>query len=226
MTSFGWKRKIAITKSSEDKAFQEAEQVKEPELDATFDWILEAKKCKVEALEDNHIRFERLKQEGSLLAEEDRFWEAISRWNEALCIDSTNVSVLDMKAQALLQLHEWIPAIQTCQLAIQTKKNWWPIYQTLGRAQLGLGEVYLALRNFQIAFHLKPSEEELWTEDILWAKHLIDQSDIVARSRQEEGEATLRIKPECFHVNSVTATSQPELEHTVKSELHSVTLRR
>ena len=46
------------------------------------------------------------------------------------------------------------------------------------------------------------------------------------RSRQEEGEATLRIKPECFHVNSVTATSQPELEHTVKSELHSVTLRR
>ena len=26
-----------------------------------------------------------------------------------------------MKAQALLQLHEWVPAIQTCQLAIETK---------------------------------------------------------------------------------------------------------
>ena len=50
----------------------------------------------------------------------------------------------------------------------------------------------------------------------------------IFRSRQGEGEATLRIKPESFHVNSVTVVSrsQPELEHTVQSALNSVKLRR
>ena len=41
------------------KAFQEEEQIKEPDLDPTFDWIAEAKKLKTEALEDNKIRFDR-----------------------------------------------------------------------------------------------------------------------------------------------------------------------
>lgn len=201
MTSFGWKRKFTAAKSSEAKAFQKEEQTEEKDLDPSFDWIAETKKQKVDALEDNTIRFNRLKREGSLLAEQGRFWEAISRWNEVLLEESSDVGLLDMKAQSLIQLHEWIPAIESCEIAIKSKKNWWPIYQTLGRAQLGLGEVKLAIRSFQISFHLNPAEQEIWTEDIVWAQYLLDQADKVSKAREEAaaegGEQPLeRIKPD------------------------------
>ena len=45
--------------NSLESAFHESEQILEPELDPDFDWIVEAKKRKVEALEDNKIRFDR-----------------------------------------------------------------------------------------------------------------------------------------------------------------------
>lgn len=203
MTSFGWKRKISLAKSSKATAFKEEEQSQDPDLNPSFDWIAECKKRKFDALEDNKIRFERLKTEGSLLAEQGRFWEAILRWNDALEIDGNDVGLLDMKAQSLIHLHEWIPAIQSCQQAIKVKRNWWPAYQTLGRAQLGLGEVQLARRNFQISFHLNPAELEIWTEDIVWTEHLLKQADRVAKPKLESGgengevvEPIERIKPD------------------------------
>ena len=44
--------------------------------------------------------------------------------------------------------------------------NWWPGYQTQGRAFLNLGEVTLAVKAFSKAIHLKPDEKELWEEDL------------------------------------------------------------
>ena len=48
-----------------------------------------------------------------------------------------------------------------------------------GTKTLGLGEVKLASRSFQISFHLNPGEQEIWTEDIVWAQYLLHQADKV-----------------------------------------------
>ena len=94
MTSFGWKRKApGLSKSSKTKAFDESEQVNDDDDNSTkdpdFDWISLAKKKKLDALEDNKTLFARLKQEGIVLAEQERFWQAINRWDNALSLDPT-----------------------------------------------------------------------------------------------------------------------------------------
>lgn len=43
--------------------------------------------------------------------------------------------------QALLALCEVFPAVAMAEKAVKLKPTWWTSYQTLGRAQLGLGEV-------------------------------------------------------------------------------------
>lgn len=78
-----------------------------------------------------------------------------------------------MKAQVYTELQELYPAVATAAQAVQTKPNWWAAYQTLGRAQLNLGEIYEALRTFQKSIHLKPDCIELWEEDLLWTQKLL-----------------------------------------------------
>jgi len=204
MTSFGWKRKVisSVNKDIKVNAFEESHHSSEFTEDLTFDWITEAKKRRVVALENDSVRFDRLKQEGILLAEQGRFWEAISRWNDCLLVNDKDVTVLEMKSQALIQVHEWIPAIKCAEQATKLKKNWWPGYQTLGRAQLGLGELSLALRNFKVAFHLNPAQTEIWTEDIVWTKHLLLKAHVADNDKitSEESITNRRIKPDSLQV--------------------------
>lgn len=48
-----------------------------------------------------------------------------------------------MCLQVLLHLCEVYPAVHMAKKAVHLKPNWWIGLQTLGRAQLGLGEVHL-----------------------------------------------------------------------------------
>ena len=90
MTSFGWKRKVPLNSDSKhSKWFDESNQINTEDEDEDFDWIAVAKRKKLEALEDNKALFERLKQEGVLLAESGKFWQAINQWDKALSIDSS-----------------------------------------------------------------------------------------------------------------------------------------
>ena len=50
-------------------------------------------------------------------------------------------------------------------------------HQTLGRAQMGLGEVKLGLRSFQIALHLNPEDKELREDDLQWAFHTLNEKE-------------------------------------------------
>ena len=93
MTSFGWKRKVPLNRPS---VFNESDQI-DPEAgdeDEEYDWTVVAKKKRLEALEDSKALFARLKQEGILLAENGKFWQAINRWDNALSIDATGTSIL------------------------------------------------------------------------------------------------------------------------------------
>jgi len=179
MTSFGWKRKATKSISTTTKAFEDGEQVQDETTDPDFDWISVAKRQRIEALEDNKALFERLKREGVTLAQDEKFWQAINRWNVALSLNSKDETVFEMKAQALINLHEWIEAIQAAEEAVKLKANWWVGYQTLGRAQMGIGEVKLALRSFQVAVHLNPAEKELRNDDLDWAVGLLRKKECV-----------------------------------------------
>ncbi|XP_044287177.1 tetratricopeptide repeat protein 33 [Varanus komodoensis] len=77
-----------------------------------------------------------------------------------------------MKSQVLMSLHEMFPAVLAAEMAVQRDPHSWEAWQTLGRAQLGLGEIALAIRSFQIALHICPLSPELWNEDLSWARKL------------------------------------------------------
>ena len=93
MTSFGWKRKVPLNRATtKSSVFNESDQIEAVDDNEEFDWTVVAKKKKLEALEDNKALFSRLKQEGILLAENGKFWQAINRWDNALSIDATGIS--------------------------------------------------------------------------------------------------------------------------------------
>merc|ERR1712133_141581 len=181
MTSFGWKKKSSnFDRKRKTKAFDPGEQVDDTDdkVGPDFDWINVAKKKKLDALEDNRTLFLRLKQEGVTLAEQEKYWQAINRWDNALSLDHSDETVFEMKAQAQINLHEWIPAITSAQQCINMKPNWYIGHQTLGRAQMGLGEVQLAVKSFQKAVHLNPDDQDLRKNDLEWALDLLKQRDL------------------------------------------------
>ena len=72
MTSFGWKRKLGGNVSKTlSKNFQENSKDSHENLEEV-DWLTSVPKKKIICLEDSRAKSERLKQEGSLLAESER----------------------------------------------------------------------------------------------------------------------------------------------------------
>ena len=116
--------------------------------------------------------------------ERDCPWQAIGRWDEALNVklpsgsspkDFGHEKLLDMKAQALISLHEWEPAIGSSLSALKIEPNWWCAHQTLGRAYLGYGQLQEAVNSFSKALHICPDNEELRVEDLEWAVELLNR---------------------------------------------------
>ena len=180
MTTFGWKRKSSARVQSSQAAFKPQEQ--QEEAGPEFDWLAVNKKLKLGVLEDGKARFERLKKEGICLAEEGSFWQAISRWEEALVLEPRDARIWEMKAQALVSLHEWPQAVEAAARAVEEERTWWVAQQTLGRAHLGLGHLELARIAFQKAVHLNPEEQELRKEDLVRGALHRYQLDIFAIS--------------------------------------------
>lgn len=193
MASFGWKRKAgekvskAVLQQFEDEAEKaEGVTVKRSE---EVDWLHAIKRRREVLLEDCSMKSQRLKDEGALLAEQGRHWEAIKKWDDAIQLTPENASLYEMKSQVLTILHEVFPAVKAAEMAVKLRPVWWEAWQTLGRAQLNLGEVDLAVRSFQIAIHLCPSESSLWQDDLKWACRLQKQHLATKEKDREEEEA-------------------------------------
>ncbi|XP_072310661.1 tetratricopeptide repeat protein 33 [Eucyclogobius newberryi] len=196
MASFGWKRKAgekvskAVLQQFEDEPEKAAGAKTQSE---EVDWLHAIKRRKEALLEDCASRSQRLKDEGSLLAEEGRHWEAVKKWDKAIQLTPENPSLYEMKSQVLTILHEVFPAVKAAEMAVQLRPLMWEAWQTLGRAQLNLGEVDLAVRSFQTAIHLCPSEVSLWQEDLQWACRLQKQHLATKEKSQEEAETKRQI---------------------------------
>lgn len=195
MASFGWKRKVGekVSKSVLQQFEAEAEKAEaggpreDEDEDEDVDWLHAIKRRREILLEDCKTKSKRLKDEGTLLAEQGRHWEAIKKWDEAIQLTPDNAVLYEMKSQVLTILQEVFPAVKAAEMVVKLRPLWWEGWQTLGRSQLNLGEVDLAVRSFQVAIHLCPSERTLWQEDLAWAWKLQKQHlATVEKLRQEE----------------------------------------
>ncbi|XP_026863752.1 tetratricopeptide repeat protein 33 isoform X1 [Electrophorus electricus] len=191
MASFGWKRKVGerVSKAAVQQFEMDSEKVEDNGQIEGVDWLHVIKRRRELLLEDCTAKSKRLKEEGVLLAENGRHWEAIKKWDEAIQMNAEEATLYEMKSQVLTILQEVFPAVQAAETAVRLRPNWWEAWQTLGRAQLSLGEVELAVRSFQVAVHLNPLERTLWEEDLSWALRLQDQKCTAQRKAAEEDEA-------------------------------------
>ncbi|KAM7392594.1 hypothetical protein PAMA_007621 [Pampus argenteus] len=203
MASFGWKRKVGEKVSKSAVQQFEAEAETSPDAgggggggggqDEEVDWLHAIKRRREILLEDCAARSKRLKDEGALMAEEGRHWEAIKKWDEAIQLSPDDPLLYEMKSQVLTILQEVFPAVKAAEMAVKLRPLWWEAWRTLGRAQLNLGEVDLAVRSFQVAIHLSPSERTLWQEDLVWASRLQKQHLATKEKIHQEEETKKRI---------------------------------
>lgn len=188
MASFSWKRKVGEKVSK--ATVQQFEQADDDNVEKEgVDWLHVIKRRKEVLLEDCSAKSKRLKDEGTLLAEQGRNWEALKRWDEALQLTPDDAVLYEMKSQVLINLQEVFLAVQSAEMSTKLRPLWWEARQTLGRAQLSLGEVELAVRSFQVALHLHPSERPLWEEDLGWALQLREQKRVLREREKQEEEA-------------------------------------
>ncbi|XP_053557205.1 tetratricopeptide repeat protein 33 [Bombina bombina] len=198
MASFGWKRKIgekvskATSQHFESEAAEEAAKIRKD-----VDWIQSVKRKKGILLESNLEKSKQLKEEGAILAQNGRHSEAVQKWDEAIQLTPEDATLYEMKAQALMCLHEIFPAVQAAEKAIQGNPHFVEAWQTLGRAQLGLGEITMAIRSFQVGLHICPDNTELWEQDLTWARSLLQQKkDVRAADDRESNSNKIDIAQE------------------------------
>ncbi|KAF4113188.1 tetratricopeptide repeat protein 33 [Onychostoma macrolepis] len=192
MASFGWKRKVGekVSKTTVQQFEKDSEQADDEDVEKEgVDWLHVIKRRREVLLEDCAAKSKRLKDEGMLLAEQGRNWEALKRWDEAIQLTPDDAVLYEMKSQVLITLQEVFLAVQSAEMATRLRPLWWEAWQTLGRAQLSLGEVELAVRSFQVALHLHPSERPLWEEDLGWALQLREQQKALCEREKQEDEA-------------------------------------
>lgn len=108
-----------------------------------------------------------LRKRGVALAELGRFWQALAVWNR-ISTSHVDASLLEMTAQAQLELAEIYPALESASRAVRLAPLWAPGLQTLARSLMHVGEPGLAKRSFCVAFHLQPELPQLVSHDLLW----------------------------------------------------------
>lgn len=112
MTSFGWKRKRCLHSSSAAIFKKDEEEDSVDSDDAqVVDWLSGAKRRRAILLEDCQAKSKRLQDEGVTLAENERYWEAIKHWDEALELTPSSAVLHEMKSQVWMieiQIVVWL----------------------------------------------------------------------------------------------------------------------
>jgi predicted Zn-dependent protease len=102
--------------------------------------------------------------QGTAHADAQRWSDALAAWDAAAVLDPDNAALHEMRAQVLLEVGQVWDAVQAATSATQLRPGWAPGWATLGRAQLGLGEVVLGLASLEAAARLDPADSDLAAE--------------------------------------------------------------
>uniref|UniRef100_T1JIH8 Uncharacterized protein n=1 Tax=Strigamia maritima TaxID=126957 RepID=T1JIH8_STRMM len=207
MASFGWKRKINSV--SKNNLFTNDDDTNTRQKPFPF------KRMKTpNVTEDVMSKCLRLKNEGTILADSERHWEAIKKWDEAVKLNPTDEKLHEMMAQVYLLLNELLPAVKCAKKCVKTNPKWWIGYQTYGRTLLGIGEVKMAIRSFSKALHIQPDVIELREDDINWACTLLKQHNEMTTTKCRENADLIDIDEdnECKQVAKWTPDGNPVTE--------------
>ena len=128
---------------------------------------------------DNTGQIELHRQEGIRRAEMGELEMSIESFENAVKLSTRDSSIFEMKSQIHLKLNQVFTAIREAHKSIELSPNWSTAYQTLARAQLGYGELELALKNFQKCLHYEPDNTEVREEDLPWCLKLLEQKKIL-----------------------------------------------
>ncbi|RWS14482.1 hypothetical protein B4U79_07271 [Dinothrombium tinctorium] len=148
-------RKAKSTLQNTHSAFEAQDDESEKEEEVVV------KRQKLDCELTGEQKGKKLKEEGIILAENNRFWQAIDKWNQALTLLPNDETIYEMKAQSLMELNEIFPAVEAALKSVQLKCNWFVAYQTYGRALLNVGEIEKAVKSFCRAIHLNPEDGEV-----------------------------------------------------------------
>eukprot|EP00730_Choanoeca_flexa_P016101 TRINITY_DN7544_c0_g1_i1.p1 TRINITY_DN7544_c0_g1~~TRINITY_DN7544_c0_g1_i1.p1 ORF type:complete len:207 (+),score=35.14 TRINITY_DN7544_c0_g1_i1:91-711(+) len=152
--SFAFKTKAPRNVAEEFKAQDEDDSDAEE-----IDLAVQLSKGQAIALEDAATKINRLKSEGVVLAEAEKYRQAIARWQEAVNLKPTGrtaAGLWEMIAQAHLCDNDSFAAIQSAEKAVAMSEDWYQGHWTLARAQLQFGEITMAVERFRRARTLAP----------------------------------------------------------------------
>ncbi|CAK0780551.1 hypothetical protein CVIRNUC_005090 [Coccomyxa viridis] len=131
-----------------------------------------------------------LKDQGFQKAEEKDFSTAIRLWDEALILRPQNAELHEMKAQVLLEVKQYWPAVQAATSATSSEPSWAPGFVTLARAQYNYGEPEEALKSIDHALKLEPENVDALSEinDI--------RTQVQRRKREDQHTRVQTIEPD------------------------------
>ncbi|XP_003374067.1 glutamyl-tRNA(Gln) and/or aspartyl-tRNA(Asn) amidotransferase, A subunit [Trichinella spiralis] len=149
---FKWKRKAksSFTEHVQKWIESSADDQNENLSDSEVDCVTLVKRKKTLCLEDVATKVERLKNEGILFAELEKYSESIERFKTAIELQPNDGRLHEMLSQVFLMRGEDFLAIQAAERAVKCCPDWAEAYQTLARAQLNFGELNLVM--FQNSF--------------------------------------------------------------------------
>ena len=127
------------------------------------------------AIEDDRTLARRLQEQGCILAEAERYVDALARFDEAARRDPESATTHEFRAQCLMELGEAFEAVRAAGRAVAVAPDWAIAHLTLGRAQRNLGELRLALGSVEAALargHPEEAAEEAFEiERLLVLQH-------------------------------------------------------
>ena len=178
---FGWsangrkrQRSAPSTVRTELQESMEAEE--ERQRDAHDAWMRRQSQTLL-CLEDVASLSLRKQDEGCVLAEAQKYREALSRWQQAIELTPSRAVLYELKAQGFLELGEIFDAVRAAEQATRCDPSWAEGYVTLGRAQLNFGEIEMGSQSLKKALELSPGLD--LSDDLQWAADLLAKKDKV-----------------------------------------------
>jgi len=165
----------------------------------------------VPAIEDDRALARRLEEQGCILAEAERYVDALARFDEAARRNPESATAHEFRAQVLMELGEAFEAVRAAAAAVAAAPDWAIARLTLGRAQRNLGELRLALGSVEAALVCgHPDEAEAAEEAREIERLLVLQNARARMAGSDDGALETRDALRSLHPHAPAGVASTE----------------